>query len=109
MNKAAVHDSGRGSKGIRRLRLSSEQAPSSAAVAVDEELLGMLQELDVEELASALAAEGLTSVPRLQRTLAKLTADELAETLRLNVYEKVQLTDLCAKLQPVRHPEVLIA
>ncbi len=107
MNKAALHDSGRGSQGIRHLLLSS--VPSPAAVAVDEELLRMLRELDVEELASALAAEGLTSVQRLQRMLAKLTAGELVHTLRLNVYEKAQLIDLCATLQPVRYPEVLIA
>ncbi len=80
------------------------KAAGKAAAAVDEELLGMLQELDVEELASALAAEGLISVQRLQRKLAKLTAGELGETLMLNVYEKAQLADLCAKLQPVRKP-----
>ncbi len=88
---------------------AGEAAAGKAAVAVDEELLRMLQELDVEELASALAAEGLTSVQRLQRMLAKRTAGELATRLGLTFYAETQLVDLCAKLQPVRHPEVLIA
>ncbi len=79
-------------------------AAGKAAAAVDKELLEMLEELDVKELANALAAASLTSVRRLQRMLEKLTAVELAEKLKLTVYEKEQLIDLCAKLQPVRHP-----
>ncbi len=59
----------------------------------------MLRDLEIANLAGALAEQGLDSTKRLRSVLEHETPEALAQVCQLRIFDKTQFLKLCAKLQ----------